>query len=83
METTNGSNYFSQQQQEFTRGRVRGSHVMTPREKLAKAIIASIEGVMSSITTPLFDVIRAINPLCQKQGNWDHAKLLALIKCKK
>ncbi len=83
METTDGSNYFLQQQQEFTRGRARRSHVVAPCAKLAKAIIASIEGVMSSITTPLFDVIRAIKPLCQKQVNWDHAKVLALIKCKK
>jgi hypothetical protein len=82
METKDGSNSFSQQQ-EFTRGRARGSHVVAPCAKLAKVIIASIQGVVSSITTPLVDVIGAIKPLCQRQGNWDHAKVIAFIKCKK
>lgn len=45
------------------KGRARGSHIVAPHVKLAL-----IEGVVSSITIPLVDVIGVIKPLCQKQG---------------
>jgi hypothetical protein len=87
MEAIYHNNFFSQQHEKFTRrkkwkGRGRGRHVVAPHVGLSEATTMSIKGAASPITTPLTNVIRIIRPLHQRQSNWDHAKVFALIKCK-
>ncbi len=53
----------------------------TPHVGIIKTTIMLIKGTASPIIMPLAKVIRAIKPSCERQGNWDHAKVLALIKC--
>lgn len=70
-------------QRERKREREGKSLTTTPHARPVGIAIVLIKRVVSPITTPSVEVIKAIKPSCKKQSNWDHVEVFAFIRCKK
>jgi tRNA A37 threonylcarbamoyladenosine synthetase subunit TsaC/SUA5/YrdC len=59
------------------------SHVVAIRAGPTEIVIALIGRATSPIIASSINIVGAIRPSHQRQGNWDHVKVIVFIKCKK
>ncbi len=91
MDEKNGSNFLPQQQQENwkrERRRDRGQCTqISPRTLPITFVIVPTRGVTSMAITTVEGIVMLIGieigPSCQRQRNWEQAKLLTFIQCMK